>query len=339
MKVLILGGTGVISRAIVEQLLAKNHEVTLYNRGNRALPFNKNVGQIVGDRFNYEGFEESMKKQRFDVVIDMICFNEKDARSTVRAFKGNIEQLVVCSTVAAYKRPYKSLPIVEEQEEMSDTRVFEYGFNKAEMERYMNTVIAGKELAVTIIRPSLTYGPGAANIGVLRQNYGIIDRIRKGKPLIMFGDGTTPWSFTFAPDLAKGFVGVVGNKKAYGEAFHVTNEDRHVWEDLYLEFGRIAGREPDIRHISSELLMKANPGLFGHLYYEKTYAGIFDNSKIKSAVPDFKAEIGLNEGLKSVLEYFEKEGGKVDSDKDRLEDSLVDMYDQWAAQMSGLQGK
>jgi nucleoside-diphosphate-sugar epimerase len=207
------------------------------------------------------------------------------------------------------------------------------------MERYFNRLFQTDNFPVTIIRPSLTFGPGAANIGILRQNFGIIDRIRKGKPLIMFGDGTTPWNFTFAPDLAKGFVGVLKNKSTYGQAYHITNEDLHIWEDLYLEFGKLLGKEPIIRHIPAELLAKAAPNLCTHLYAEKAYASIYDNSKIRQDLPGYKADITLSEGLKGIIEWFEREADWVDPEKDALEDQLVAIYDQWASQMTNLYTK
>ena len=212
MKVLILGGTGVISRAIVEGLLNANHEVALFNRGNNPLSFKGEIQQITGDRLDREAFKRKFKKEKFDAVIDMLCFNEADARSTIETFGNNTNQIVICSSIAAYKRPYKTVPTVESEEELHDDPVFSYAFQKAEVERYLNNVIRKDNLPVTIIRPSLTYGSGAVNIGVLRQNYGVVDRIRKGKPLVMFGDGSTSWCWTFAPDLAKAFIGVLGNK-------------------------------------------------------------------------------------------------------------------------------
>jgi len=336
LKVLVLGGTGVISRGIVDKLLENNHDVTIYNRGSKSLPFHKEINQLTGDRQNREQFENQMRALKCDVVIDMICFDAEDAKSTVRAFKGNVEQMIVCSSIAAYKRPYNSLPISEDREQLTDDPTFGYAYKKAEMERYFHNLIETEKLPATLFRPSLTYGPGAANIGVLRQNYNIIDRIRKGKPLVMFGDGTTPWSFTFVPDLAKGVAGLVGNKLAYGQAYHITSEEITRWEDLYLEFGHLIGKQPEIRHIPSELLHKASPDLFAHLYYEKSYAGIFDNSKIKKAVPGFKAEITLREGLRSMLDWFEKEANHVDPQKQALEDSLVELHDQWSKQAENL---
>ena len=191
MNILLLGGTGVISREIVRQLITAGHEVTVFNRGSRNPPSSVSVRQVVGDRRNREAFEAGMRQTRYDVVIDMICFNADDARSTIRAFGGSTGQIIVTSSVAAYKRPYRSVPTVEAEEALWDDPIFPYAFDKAEMERVLRDAILREKLPITIVRPSLTYGPGAANIGVLRQNYGIVDRIRRGKPLVMFGDGSS----------------------------------------------------------------------------------------------------------------------------------------------------
>ncbi len=336
MKVLVLGGTGVISREIVKRLIEERHEVAVYNRGSRSLALGQDIRQIVGDRLDRVAFESSMRNESFDAVIDMVCFNEADARSTIAAFGDSGAQIVVCSSVAAYKRPYKSIPTVESAEELFEDPIFGYAFDKAEVERYLNTMIRDRNLPITMIRPSLTFGPGAANMGVLRQNYGIIDRIRKGKPLVMFGDGSTPFSFTFTPDLAKAFVGVLGKAKAYGEVYHACSEERCRWEDLYLEFGRVLGKEVNIVHIPSELLAAAKPDLFSHLFFEKTFPGLFDNSKIRSVIPDFICDISLHEGVKMMVDWFEKEANQVDPEKDALEDRLVELYGGWKAQMEAL---
>jgi nucleoside-diphosphate-sugar epimerase len=339
MKVLILGGTGVISREITKQLLADNHEVVLFNRGQKQLDFTQDVRQIIGDRQDRERFETKMHAERFDVVIDMICFNREDAESTIRAFSNNTDHLIVCSSIAAYKRPPKSIPIREDAEELFDDLSFPYAFHKAEMERFLQKEITKQQLPITMIRPSLTFGPGGANMGVLRQNYGIVDRIRKGKTLVMFGDGTTPWNFTFTPDLAKAFMLSAGNERTFGKTYHSTNEDPHLWEDLYLEFGKVVGKEPNIVHIPSELLYTAAPNLCGHLYFEKTYPGLFDNSKFKVDVPEFEAKISLHQGLQMMLDWFEKEANVIDPEKAALEDRLVDLHQNWAQQIANLYTK
>ena len=336
MKVLVLGGTGVISREIVGQLAAAGHTVTVFNRGSRTLPIAKGIEVLRGDRSDRAQFEADMRKTRYDVVIDMICFNADDAASTLRAFAGNAGQIIVTSSIAAYKRPYRSVPTVEREESLCDDPTFAYSFHKAAMERVLWQAISERHLPITIVRPSLTYGPGAENVGVLRQNYGIVDRLRRGKPLVMFGDGSTSWSFTFVPDLARGYVALAGNAQAYGEDYHVTSEERCVWEDLYLEFGRLVGKQPDIVHIPSELLRRAAPKLCAHLYFEKTYAGLFDNTKLRSVAPGFKASISLHDGLKTLLAWYEAEANTVDPEKDALEDRLVALHADFAARISDL---
>jgi len=336
MKVLVIGGKGMISRQIVNQLLHANHEVTIFDKDVTPSTLKSGVRQISGDKFNRSEFESSMQKEKFDVVIDMLCFNSEDAVSVVNAFRDNVEQLIITSSVAAYNRPTISMPIREECEELNRQTLWAYGIQKANVERYLSEVIKNENYPITIVRPSITYGVGAVNVGVLRQNYGIVDRIRKGKPLIMFGDGKTPWSFTFAPDLAKGFVSLVGQKKAYGEAFHVSNEDKRVWEDLYLEFGKILGIEPNIVYIPSSILYKAAPSLCDHIYFEKCYAGLYDNSKMRTINPDFRANIALNEGLQMLLEYFERDNPVVEPRKDKLEDDLASLYSLWSEKAHNL---
>lgn len=281
---------------------------------------------MIGDKFNRAEFEAGMKNHPFDVVIDMISFNQEDAESTVRAFRDQADQIIFTSSIAAYKRPYHSVPTVEAFEELADDPEYLYGYGKAEMERYLQRVIREEKLPVTIVRPSLTYGVGAANIGVFRQNYGIVDRIRKGKPLIMFGDGTTPWNFTCVPDMARGFVALAGNKKAYGQDYHIANDDIHIWDDLYLEIGEIIGKPVEILHMPSEILYRAAPNLCNHLYFEKTYAGVFDPSKIKRDAPGFRTEVTLRDGLIQIIDWFEREANTVDPEKDLLEDRLAEIY-------------
>jgi nucleoside-diphosphate-sugar epimerase len=339
MRVLILGGTGVISRAITENLLQGGHDVTHFNRGTKSLSFAKTVHVITGDRSKPGELEKAIGSAKFDAVIDMICFNKKDAEETVRVFRGKTSQLVITSSVAAYKRPYHSLPIREDAEELSTDASFGYGFHKAELERYLWDVIGKEKLPITIIRPSLTFGIGAPNIGVLRQNYGIVDRIRKGKPVVMFGDGSCPWTFTFVEDLAKAYAAVLGNPRAYGQAFQALHDELCRWEDLYLEFARLAGAEPKIVHIPSDILFKAAPNLCAHLYHEKTYPGIFDTTKLRCASPSFKTTVSLREGCAGLFTWWEKDAHAVDPEKDKLEDELVAACEKFAASVTNLYTK
>ncbi|MGC3964202.1 MAG: NAD-dependent epimerase/dehydratase family protein [Rhodocyclaceae bacterium] len=338
MKVLILGGTGVISRAIVPLLLERGHDVTLFNRGQRA-PAPHGVRVMHGDRADRDGFRAAMQAEKFDVVIDMIAFTEDDARSTVETFRGRVEQIIVCSSSSAYQRPYRTIPVQEDAEMLCEDPVFPYSFNKARIERYLQALIRDESLPITLIRPSLTFGPGAAGFGVLRQNYGVIDRIRRGKPLVMFGDGKNPWSFTFAPDLAIAFAGAVGNRRTYGQHYHATNEARTAWQDLYLEAGRVLGVEPKLFFLPADLLYRAAPKLCAHLHFEKSYPGLFDNSKIRRDIPEFTPRIGLHEGLTTLFAWFEAESRSIDPEKEALEDRLHDIHRTLGEQLTDLYTK
>ncbi len=324
-----------ISREITKIMLSESHEITHFNRGSRKTEFSKDVRTICGDRRDYEGFYELLKNERFDVVIDMLAFTEEDARSTVETFQGRTGQIMVCSTIGAYKRPYKSVPVLEDEEDFWDDPVFPYGYGKGAVERYLRKQMEAG-VPVTVMRPSLTYGWGAQNVGIFRQNYGIIERIKNKKPLIMFGDGAQSFTFSFVKDVAKGFAGAAGNPKTFCNSYHVVGDGYHIWDDLYLTFGKVIGVEPIIYHMPSELLNKAAPNLCGHILYEKAYNGIFDTRKIKTDVPQFKPGVGLLEGISEVAEYFEKEAKWVDGKKEALEDALCGLYEEIYGKISVL---
>jgi nucleoside-diphosphate-sugar epimerase len=339
MRVLMIGGTGVIGRCIVDQLLEKQHEVIIFNRRPSVLEFDGKVREILGDRKDADEFRTKMENLEVDIVIDMISFNRPDAELTINTFKNRVQQIIITSSVAVYKRPLKNVPTFEDQEELTDDPSFDYAYQKAEMERYLHKMIEDHQLPVTILRPSLTFGEGAKNLGVLRQNFGIIDRIKRKKPLVMFGDGTTPFSFTFAPDLAKAYIGVLGNKASYGKCYHIANPEQHIWEDFYLEIGKNLGIDPVIVHIPSEILHLASPELFSHIHFEKKYAGLYDISKISKDVPELSFDIPLKEGVDMMIKDYEDRGESADPEKDAFEDQLVELYQNWRKEFSIIAGE
>jgi nucleoside-diphosphate-sugar epimerase len=324
MRILVVGGTGVISRELVRQMLSAGHEVTIVNRGQRKVEFGGEVEWIRHDKNDHEGFARIFEKRQFDAVVDMICFDQTDAKRTIAVFRDRSDHLVICSSIAAYRRPYRSVPVREEREELWDDPEFTYAYRKAQMERYLQGVVRSESLPITVVRPSLTFGDGARNVGVLRQNMGIVRRISDGKPLVMSGDGTHPWSYTFTPDLARGIIGLLGKSGAFGEAYHITSEEPTLWRDLYLEFGRAVGRTPELVSIPATSLFEALPDLCNHLHYEKRYPGLFDNSRLRDVVPGFRAEISLRRGVELLLESWIRDGLTPDPAKDALEDRLVE---------------
>ena len=320
---LILGGTGVISRALVTELLNQNVRVTVVNRGTRPGVVPRSVETIEADRHNVEELDRRLGVRHFDAVIDMICFGPEEAGETVRLFQGRCDHLLVVSSVAAYKRPYRTVPTQEDAEALCDDPAYAYGFGKARMEEYLFGQNRS-DLPITVVRPSLTFGPGARNVGILRQNRNILTRISAGKPLIMFGDGTGLWAFSFANDVARGIVALLGVPGAFGETFNIASEEPSLWMDLYQELGNLVGQEPILAFVPSANLYRALPEMTGHIYFEKRYPGLFDGSKLRQVAPGFTFETDLAAGLQEVVESWERDGLEVDPELDRLEDRLVE---------------
>lgn len=335
MKILILGGTGAISREIVRQAVEQGHDVTIFNRGSRTSPLEGKIHVLTGDRKDEAAFTRLMAPVHPDVVIDMICFQESDARQTLETFSGKAEQLIFTSSIAAYQRPYHSFPVREERETLRTDPAFAYGFHKAEMERYLQAEMGRSSTAVTILRPSLTFGAGAANFGILRQNRNVARRIREGKPVVMTGEGVIPWSFTFTPDLASAFLLACGNKAAYNDCFHVTNTELVVWEDLYRALGRAVGREPILYPVPSALLREVDPQ-YAHLYYEKVHFSYFSNEKFQRAAPDYAPQITLDEGVRQLAEWWEASDFPYDPEKELLEDNICRLYEQFESGLAAL---
>ncbi len=336
MKILILGGTGVISRQIVAQAVAMQHEVTVFNRGQRAVAMPKEVTLVLGDRKNTADFEAKMKALSVDVVIDMISFNAADAKQMLDLFGARCKQLIVTSSSSAYERPYKSYPVCEDKEQLTMDDSFAYGFNKAEMDRYLQSQLGKHSAAITIIRPCLTFGEGTATLGTFRQNRNLVRRIAQGKPVVMVGEGVIPWSFTFAPDLAKAYVLACGNENTYNDYFHVTNTEVVVWEDLYRAIGKVVGKEPQFRYISSALLRKIYPSMCTHLNYEKVHFAVLSNEKIQKAIPAYQPKISLQEGVENLIAWWEETDFAYDEEKEKIEDDICAAYDKFEQELLAL---
>jgi nucleoside-diphosphate-sugar epimerase len=327
MKLLILGGTGVISRSIVEQALAGGFEVTTVNRGSKTIGFENRIRRIAADRKDAAGFARALKDERPDVVIDMIAFDPGDARQTLDLFRNRAAQIIVTSSIAAYTRPYNSLPIREDAETLLKGSDFAYGQLKADMERVLAAEMGKQGAAVTIIRPSLTFGPGARNFGMLRQNYNVVQRIRDGKPLVMIGEGVIPWAFTYVDDLARGFILACGNERACNDHFHVVSDEMVLWEDLYRFVGELVGREPILYNVPSALLRECAPAVATHLNVEKAYCSVFSIAKFRAAAPEYKPAWKFKDGLARVIESWEHDGLGVDAEKDAQEDRICSCWE------------
>lgn len=281
MKILLIGGTGLISTAISQQLIAEGHDLTLYNRGETEPRLPKVYRAIKGDRNNLKNFERQMSELgNFDAVIDMICFHPKQAESDIRAFKGRIGQLIFCSTVDVYTKPPATFPVVESHERKSCT---DYGRDKAKCEDLFLSAQDEAGFPVTIIRPASTYGEGGTIIHSLGWETYFLDRIKKGLPIIVHGDGEALWVSCHVDDVGRAFVNAIGNKKTYGKAYHVTGDQWQTWNQYHQRLAEaIEAPEPNLVHIPADFLVRALPEEATITYLNFQYTNIFDNSAAKS---------------------------------------------------------
>jgi nucleoside-diphosphate-sugar epimerase len=329
MKVLILGGTGLISTAITKQLLARGDKVTHFNRGKTENRAPGNVTVIQGDRKDYAAFENTMSGQTWDAVIDMIGFVEEDAASAVRAFRGRTGSYVFCSTVCTYAGQTTRIPTLDDE---PLNPISEYGRNKVACENLLMKAYREEQFPVTVLRPSHTYGEGGAIIHSLGWTTTYLDRIRKGKPVIVHGDGTTLWASCHIDDVARGFVGAVGNSKAIGESYHVTGDAAQDWDSYSRSVAQAIGGKAEIVHIPTDLLVKLSPKRCAFTGYEFQYNRVFDNRKAKRDL-GFEYTIPFIEGVQRTVAWLDSKNKILNSDEDPFDDSVLEMWHRMAAEM------
>lgn len=327
MKILVLGGTGVISRAIISEGIKAGHDMIALNRGLRKVAFEIEPETIHADWSDPADFQQKTQGLQVDVVIDVLCRTPEDARRTLDCFGGKTRQWIFTSTSCAYQKPFASYPVREAETTPWAFPEYGYAYGKARMEAYLFDRFSGSEIPMTLIRPSLTYGEGCQNIGVLRQNANIVHRLKQGKPLLLYDNGKTVFTFTFAPDLARGYLSCCHNPAAYGEDFHITSRNTASMEDYYRAFGRIVGCEPHFAYLPSKRFFEIDPAQFEHIWYEKRFDHIFSLDKIKQASPQWEPQITLEQGLRHMIGWWEKQGLPLDQGKDELEDRLCGLGD------------
>ena len=214
--------------------------------------------------------------------------------------------------------------------------MFEHEDKNMALNEDLQSQIGKVSAAITVIRPSFTFGRGTANLGILRQNRNVVRRIKAGKPVVMVGEGVIPWSFTFARDLASAYVLACGNQKTYNDAFHVTNTELVMWEELYRAIGRAVGKEPKMCYISSHLLREFYPDVCAHLNFEKVHFNYYSIEKFQNAAPNYHPVVGLQEGIQEVIDWWEEVDFPYDEEKERLEDQVCALYEQFHLGLLGL---
>jgi nucleoside-diphosphate-sugar epimerase len=328
MKVLFIGGTGIISEAVSKLAIEKGFDLYLLNRGKRTLYLPEGAKVINGDIRDERAIKEVLKPYSFDVVVDWIAFTPEHLRTDLELFMGNVGQYIFISSASAYQKPPTDY-IITESTPLANP-FWQYSRDKIACEDMLISKYRDNGFPVTIVRPSLTYGlqmiPAALNSW--QKPWSIVDRMKKGKKIIVHGDGTSLWTITHNTDFAKGFTGLMGNSMAIGHAFHITSDEVMTWNMIYELIGKAAGVKPDTIHISSDFISMVHPESLGSLLGDKALSTVFDNSKIKKFVPDFNATVSFESGIKRSVEWFleHPELCVADTQWDASMDMIIDKY-------------
>ena len=331
MKILFIGGTGLISSACSDLAVERGHELFLLNRSSSdKYPANKNATVLQADiHIDSAHLPALLADHRFDAVVDFIAYTPGDIDRDISFFRDKTDQFVFISSASAYQKPVKKYLLTEETP--LENPYWDYSRNKIACEEKLMNEYRSNGFPVTIIRPSLTYGPTQIPfcVGNWLHPWTVIDRMQRGQKVIIPGDGTSLWVLTWNADFAKGLIGLLGNKKALGEAFHITSDQVLSWDQIYLEAYQALGQTPNVVHIPSDLITAYDEHALGSLIGDKSHSIVFDNSKIKRLVPDYNCEVDWAEGLRRALAWFEAHPRfqTVDAESNQVWDKIIAGYE------------
>ncbi len=319
MKVGIVGGTGNISQPIVKLLLEKGHEVVCANRG-ESRQIHPGARLVKIDRRDCPRFESLMQAEKFDAAIDMICFNAQDAASSICAFRG-VGWFMQTSTVCTYGIKYDYLPADETHLLRPIT---DYGRDKAAADDIFLAAWHAEKFPTVIIKPSTSYGPVQGMVRQVCWDFQWIDRVKKGRPILVCGDGNALHQHLHVDDIAKAFVGIIGKEHTLGQVYNAVNRGYTTWAEYHHLAGKIMGRETQLVGVPFEILKRLNIPEFGiceeifahHVYYS--------SEKLFRDVPEFRPQVTLEQGMSQVFEVMAREGRIPNSDEVSWEDDIIE---------------
>ena len=307
MRILIIGGTGTISSAITRQLAASGQDLWLLNRGTRKQEVPAGVKQIVADISNEEEVKRLLGDMQFDAVCEFIGFVPEQVERDIRLFKGRTRQYVYISSASAYNKP-ASNHVINEGTTLANP-YWEYSRNKIACEELLMKEYRENAFPVTIVRPSHTYCERSVPVSVhgLKGSWQVLKRMIDGKPVVVQGDGSSLWTLTWNEDFARGFIGLLGNPKAIGEAFQIMSDESLTWNQVYKCVADALGIAFHPYYVSSEFLAAVAPKEYdftGNLLGDKSVTVVFDCSKLKRVVPGFQATTRFHEGVRRCVDYL-----------------------------------
>lgn len=329
MKVLFIGGTGQISKAVSHLAVEQGIELYVFNRGNNNHLVPESVKAIVGDINNEEEAKKLLEGHSFDCVVDWVAFVKEQVERDYRLFKGITKQFIFISSASAYQKPVLDYPITEKTP--LENPYWQYSRDKIACENYLMSVHSD-DFNVTIVRPSHTYD-NTKLMTIIKEwggEYGHIDRLLKGKKIIIPGDGTSLWTITHNTDFANAFVPLLGNPKAYGEDFHITSDKVYTWDRLNEIICDCIGVEPNVVHIPTDFILQYLPHMEGDLVGDKMWSAIFDNSKIKSIATNYQSTVCYEDVAPlAVKEFMENPNYQnINEDFEKIYDQIINDYEQ-----------
>ncbi|HNZ37467.1 MAG TPA: SDR family oxidoreductase [Candidatus Marinimicrobia bacterium] len=324
MKVLFIGGTGIISSACSQLAIERGIELYLLNRGQSFRPIPKGAHHLLADIRVRESVKAAIGKMNFDSVVEWLAYTPDQIESDLEVFRGCTGQYVFISSASAYQKPPQKLPITEETP--LENPFWEYSRNKIACEKRLLKAYQEEQFPITIVRPSHTYDCTSLP---MEGRYTVVNRMRQGKKVIVHGDGSSLWVLTHHRDFARGFLGLLGNPKTIGESFHITSDELLTWNQIFKIIAEAAGTQAEIVHVPSEVIARYDAEWGDSLLGDKMHSVIFDNSKIKRFVPDFKATIPFKQGAKEIIQWYDADPTRkiIDANIDLLIDKLIRRFE------------
>ena len=329
MKVLFIGGTGNISTASTRLAAEREIELTLLRREQRAADLPKNVSTIKADVTDEEAVAQALGNQCFDSVVDWVAFTPADVERDIRMFRARARQFIFISSASAYQKPVGHYLITESTPLANP--YWQYSRDKIACEERLMKAYREEGFPITIVRPSLTYGDTQIPLAVnsWQKSWTAVERMRRGKKVIVPGDGSSLWVITHNSDFAQGLVGLLGHQQAIGHAFHITSDEAMTWDQFYRITAQAAGVEARIVHIPSDFVCACLPDELGSLTGDKAASVVFDNSKIKRFVPGYSAKVPFTQGIQRTIAWFDADARRkeIDEDANASWDKLIDAYE------------
>jgi nucleoside-diphosphate-sugar epimerase len=324
LRVLFLGGTGIISSACSRLAVARGIDLFVLNRGQTAArPLPPEVTVLRGDARDPASVRDALGGREFDAVVDWVAFTPGHIRADIATFRGRAGQFVFISSASAYQTPPSRVPVVESTPLRNP--YLQYSRDKIACEELLRAAYRDDGFPATIVRPSHTYDQ--TNVP-LHGGWTALARMRLGKPVVVHGDGTSLWTLTHHEDFAQGFVPLLGHPRTLGESFHITSDDVLTWDQITLALAAAAGVTADIVHVPSDVIAAADPEWGATLLGDKAHSMVFDNTKLRSVVPAYRAVIPFEQGAREIVAWHDEDSSRqrVDAVVDALSDKLAQAW-------------